>query len=834
MKVTRWSRSLGAVFLCVLVALCALTGAARGAVDVQIANNTQVASRLVTPDGRQRFRVLLPEGAKFTVSVKGKKDKKAGVAAPTMRLRFLDEFEDELIVSGFLAKAKVKVKGVGAKAKATIEDSGEYVVEVFSDDDSVGAFTVSVKWSSPRAARIKDEVFFAGDETGVDVAVDAGARLTMTVKKSGKSTARPFFDRIEGDELDQELDNAAKLKKITVIEGGDLFIVIGNESGDGAIAGSVKIKPPRTRKVKVSIAPVGAGAKSLVGKVATPSRELLFSIDDADLVGDALVGSSLFVPVGALTQPSSVQIGSADPLLAPAPEAGAGAGPTVFFGPAGLTFETPVTITIPFDVAALDGGDIGDLSVFTEDEDGNVTEITEFDVDLVDGAVSFQVSHFSTFRVFAAGLEPGRLDLDGDQVDDVVLLAPAVGDGAGRVYVFSGVPGFDGDTSEADHTIAGLGVAEQFGQAFAVGDVTGDGQADLVVLGDGVVDGTCYVFAGGVTFRPSDRDDAAFRLDGAVGFSGMTSVAVGDVNGDGVADIAVGGESGPTGEGVAVVWFGGSELRSETTSGADLTFSGEQVGDLFGAAVQIGDVNGDGQPDLVVGADMIDTPGRKGAVYVQFGSSGIAGAAAESMDVVIGGSAADAGFGLNIAIGDVTNDGDDDLVVSEFDDDLGGPGAVFVFRGGTGFASGDTSAAAAVFRGAEDETLGSAVRLADVTGDGVLDLVLGARDAAAGDGGIFVFDGGPSIVGQNVRIGLPDISGPGFFEGFPRLAQPIRSAGRAVITAFAPGNEDGDVDAGAAYLFVGDPRGQQQGLTTDDADITIFGQAGDSLGGELF
>ena len=79
-----------------------------------------------------------------------------------------------------------------------------------------------------------------------------------------------------------------------------------------------------------------------------------------------------------LATPTAVLVGTSSPM--PNQEEGdQPAGPTVFFGPEGLTFQQDVTVTIPFDVEAF-GANAGELSVFTRDEDGNITEITEFTV----------------------------------------------------------------------------------------------------------------------------------------------------------------------------------------------------------------------------------------------------------------------------------------------------------------------------------------------------------------------------------------------------------------------------------------------------------------------
>ncbi len=841
MSRTSWFNPIGTLALSALglgtLALCAFPGRASAGIDIQLGNGDQVTGTNAGPDDVQRFRVRLPLGAKLSASVKGKKDKKNNLAAPVMRMRVLDEFEDDLIEDGFLDVATLKEKGTGAKAKLVVEDSGEYIIEVFGA--ARGLFSVKVKWSSPKKAKLPrdfNELFGAGDEIDLDTAVDEDALLTLSVKKTGKSSAQPFLDRLETDEDEYELNKGSKQKKFLSPDGGDVFIVIGNAAGEGTISASAKIKSPKVTKRKIALTedivlPGGNGEKAAIGQVVSPFKSVLVEADDEDLVG-GILGSSVLVPAGAVSQPSAILIGTSPVLRSPSEEVGGGVGPTVFFGPEGLEFATPVTVTIPFDADAIDGDDTSGLSVFTRDENGDVTEITDFTVDVDAGTVTFAVSHFSSFRVFLAGLD-APFDLDGDGVDDLIIKAPEALGGKGRVYVFSGGPidDFDVSTTQASYALDGVGAIEGFGNDFAVGDVTGDGQPDLVVLGDGVADGTAYVFAGGAGFMSEDRDGADFRLDGAVGFGGFNTVAVGDLNDDGIADIALGGEDGPTGEGTVVVFFGGSALRSETTTAADVTITGEQVGDLFGASVQIGEVTGDGRSDLVIGGDMIDNPGRTGKVYVLPGSTTITGGPAANLPIILDGSGPDAGFGLVVAIGDVSGDGQPDIVVSEFDEDIGGDGAVHVFFGGALLGSNTAVEADATYLGNLDDTLGSALQVADITGDGVGDILIGANGGSDGDGALYIVNGGAGVTGNTNSPGPVAIAGEGFFEGFPVLIPTIRVGGQTSIVIFAPGNEDGELGGGTCYVFQGDPRPGPN--TAGDADFLIFGQEDELIGGAI-
>jgi hypothetical protein len=820
---SRWIGALAAF------ALCGLSLDAGAGIDVQVGKNDLVTGTNGGADDVQRFRVRLPAGAKLIAVVKGKKDKKNKLAAPVMRMRVLDEFEDDVVEDGFLDLAVIKDSKVGSKAKIKVEDSGEYIVEVFGA--TRGLFTFTAKWTSPGKATLKDEFFFEGDSLCIDTAVDEDSLLTIKTKKSGKSTAQPFLDRIEADEDDYELNKLAKQKNFVAPEGGDIFIVIGNAAGEGKFVASAKIKPPKAKRRKIALTedvvkPGGGNEKAAVGRVVSPAKDVLVEADDEDVVG-VIVGSSVLVPAGAVTQPSAILIGTSPALAAPTPAVGGAAGPTVFFGPEGLEFEIPVTITIPFDSDLLNGDDTSGISVFTRDEDGIVSEITEFTVDTLAGTVTFAVSHFSSFRVFLEGLD-ALFDLDGDGVDDLIIPAAEANGGSGRVYVFSGGPidDFDVETSQATYTLSGLGEVEAFGSEHAVGDLTGDGQPDLVVFGDGVADGSAYVFAGGSGFATEDRDAAEFRIDGAVGFGGFSGVAIGDLNGDGTADLAISGEDGTSGEGEVVVFFGGAEFRSETTTGADARFVGEEVGDLFGAALAIGEVTGDSTADLIIGADMIDNPGRTGAVYVVPGAPALAGT---QPSIVLTGSGPDAGFGLNIAVGDVTGDGQADIIASEFDEDIGGDGAVHVFFGGPGLASIAATSADATYLGNLDDVLGSSLQIVDLAGAGVGELVLGAEGGSDGDGVVYIVAGGAGVTGSTNSPGMAVIFGEGFFEGFPIIAPSIRVGGVPSLVLFAPGNEDLNLGGGTCYVFAGDPRPGPSDAS--DAEFLVFGLEDELIGG---
>ena len=204
-------------------------------------------------------------------------------------------------------------------------------------------------------------------------------------------------------------------------------------------------------------------------------------------------------------------------------------------------------------------------------------------VGVYDGVTGAQLSSFFAYdSSFAGGVRVASGDVNGDGVVDVVTgTGPGV---ASHVKVFDGATG-----AEIRSFLAFSGFTG--GVFVAAGDISGDGNADLVVGADAGATPHVKVFDGltGAEIR------SFFAYDPS--FAGGVRVAAGDVNGDGTVDIVTG-----TGSGAAHVkvfdGVTGAEIRSF------LAFSGF-TGGVFVAA---GDINGEGNADLVVGADAGATP----------------------------------------------------------------------------------------------------------------------------------------------------------------------------------------------------------------------------------
>jgi FG-GAP repeat/Putative Ig domain len=221
-------------------------------------------------------------------------------------------------------------------------------------------------------------------------------------------------------------------------------------------------------------------------------------------------------------------------------------------------------------------------------------------------------------------------------------------------------------------------------KSVSLADVNGDGRADLLLGMPNLAPsgrtnaGGVYVVFGKTSATPVNLGalgDGGFRIEGAapVDFAGVSVAGVGDMNGDGRAEVVVGAPSADEDRGTAYVVFGKASTTNvdlaslgnggfEIQAGADLLFTGEAVAGT-------GDVNGDGRPDVVVGSPSADPPGRlrAGAAFVVFGKASSAPVALASLGgggFRIDGAVQHDAAGKNVAgVGDVNGDGRADVVV---------------------------------------------------------------------------------------------------------------------------------------------------------------------------
>lgn len=434
-------------------------------------------------------------------------------------------------------------------------------------------------------------------------------------------------------------------------------------------------------------------------------------------------------------------------------------------------------------------------------------------------------------------------DLNGDGRADLLLGAfqnDAGGRDAGAAYVVFGKA--DGTTIDLRDVASGSGgfkvvganPGDRAGRAPAViGDLNGDGLAELLIgaTEDGFGAGVINVVFGKADTAAVDLADVANGVGGFVirgevplGLVGRSVAAIGDWNGDGRPDLLIGAPD--AGAGQAYVVFtppsaASIDLADVAQGQGGFVLRGEANGDSAGIVVAAaGDVNRDGRGDLLVGAPDGDR------AYVVFGG-GTAPPGLAAVGQGIGGFAVlaeapgqRAGFAL-AGLGDVNNDGRDDVAVGAYDGGPDGEGRVYVVFGRDSGAPVDLAAVAggqggyAITGEAAGDRAGVYVaNVGDLNLDGLADLAIGAsRQGTDNAGAVYVVfgktDGAP--------IDLVAIAaGQGGFRIDGAEAGGL--AGRAVAAA-------GDVNAdGRPDLLIGAYQADGPGAADSGAAYVVFGQ----------
>jgi VCBS repeat-containing protein len=366
----------------------------------------------------------------------------------------------------------------------------------------------------------------------------------------------------------------------------------------------------------------------------------------------------------------------------------------------------------------------------------------------------------------------------------VALLDDMTGDGLAEIaigasqYDVSGVPNAGGvfvvfgkaNTTQVDLSqiasgiggflVRGAATTDQAGFSVSnAGDVNGDDLGDLVMGANlsnagGFDSGAAYVVFGKANTAQVNVglvSFGGFAIRGAAvnDQAGFGVVGIGDLNGDGMDDIAVGSpgsDAGGSDAGSVSVIFGKEttgavSLNSLGTSGYRIT--GADSSDAAGWSVsRAGDVNGDGLDDLILGAPNADPEDLvSGAAYVVYGQAGTGAIQLGTLGTQgfrISGEAEGDRAGVSVAGGsDLNGDGIADLVIGASASSAGAPGAGATYiLFGTAGPQADvalaqlTSGAVRLEGPLANDAAGASVALAgDINGDGIGDLLIGVPGA---------------------------------------------------------------------------------------------------------
>jgi hypothetical protein len=361
-------------------------------------------------------------------------------------------------------------------------------------------------------------------------------------------------------------------------------------------------------------------------------------------------------------------------------------------------------------------------------------------------------------------------DVDGDSRTDLVVGEPFTATGTTWVY--------SGRTGDLLYRLDGA-PGDQQGYAIAdAGDTDGDGVPDVVSGAPGVGRGSVYLYSG-ATGRLLHRFSRGRDGD----FFGAAVAGAGDVNRDGHADVLVGAtmsDGGGRDSGRAYVFSGRTyELIRKLDAGDE--------GDLFGSATDwTPDLNGDGRPELIVGAQNAG-PATGGKAYVFSGRNG-----KRLFTITPPASAVEFGSFFVAGVGDVNGDGTGDVYAADYADGSLGPGT-----GRAALHSGADGSELHSWTGsAGGEGLGPGREAGDVDGDGLVDITIGSytsSDGAPQAGKVEIFSG---VDGSLIRritsttafenlgfdtVGVGDLND----DGIPDLLISAASGDRVYVVAGA-------------------------------------------------
>lgn len=460
-------------------------------------------------------------------------------------------------------------------------------------------------------------------------------------------------------------------------------------------------------------------------------------------------------------------------------------------------------------------------------------------------------------------------DVNGDGMDDFMMGAvgydyDATQTNAGAAYLFLGKESWSDVDLASQTTDAAFLFAFKdiyFGlDAKVVGDINGDGYADMVIASPAGPSFIVIIYGSASPANVTIKSDDFSGIDGIArgienhSYLGWPIIPAGDVNGDGLADFLLGSRIVSTGDTRVWLVLGRTDAfpippmpvldpialpAIDTIADASFSVFGDTV--LAGFPVAACDVNGDELNDMIIGSPKSAGGGaERGQVFVINGSESPVGVdlRANPADITLTGAADNDWLGLQVACGDIDNDGFGDVIASA-PNAASAKGVVYAALGSADMPDYNfaTDAPAAKYTGSTaPDRIGLTLCIpGDVNNDGFRDIMLGSPfmvvEGYSIRGSAYLFLGAETQVsvdlsaGQTANAQYIGAIPPGGFTalGFCLPVGDVNADGIDDMVLGSPGVNNG---RGRSYLIFGSSLApESHNFETQRSDVIFTGTA---------